>query len=1015
MDAVKCGNKYISKDALDDFLIDYRMPIPGEDTDPDVLKIFARGRYVPFASKSAQDLINKRTNGLPYLIEVDVNLTICYKFKLIQEFRAIVATYPDIPLQPVIETIEVQEEWGGRGVIDPHPARVLTEIMTVKKAVVSRNMTTQEIYRLYKIISEMTTSGEYGGVFPNFTVLLQPFPVIDNKFDNLFDGDINCVIKPLLDELVLSKKKAATLLKYAEDIKESGASYQDIQNISALVGCRISVYDILGHAWADFVPSLKRVHRKHFLMIAHNKHATNTINPFSIMLKKPDGTPKNNIFVDIIEIEKYPNVIQVAYKRDSKIITSIKTTTDVIKTKFDEYEQYPEAYTDGQVGKIKFLEQHPQYKYIVTPSYELLKSDQSGFYARTQQSSKANIKFDMNQAYRSFEYSGCFKGFPSALNQSYSFKYNTRVSDIPALHEMCGLLFVEFAAITPEQLIGCSPIYYNGSGYYPIEIVVSLFRVEGINPMVREVILSASSFNVDFSAYTKDQFRSFIGKTTSKISKNTVITYSKDEFAHLLYKLGKSVISYSIDILPMTITYETSIPVWSCFQIGSYVKAHQKLTLFRQINKLLSSSIVPVFVSVDGLEILKKDYKKALPLFDIGTKLGQWKIEDVNMNNFTQIKVVSHEIPYIHTERPVYEEGKSKSLPRLLHVSGPAGNGKTQTVLELSKTHGYSDIVYLCPENDLITTLKAKAKELGVEISVYTYHKYFGIGCPHNINVNHNTFVFEECSKLSPKDFLYIDAQLKEHCDPTTTFGGKQIILAGDFKQLQPVDILKQPMNEDGVLYETIEDMPIYKTFNIMELKHNYRQQSDLTFYNLCNEIRYKDKLSPTRKREIIDILNTRVHTQETIAALDLTGDDSIYIAGRNNTCDELNRSPQAQSCKKIINTVKHNTSHGIIHNGERGHIIGKERSVDNSIDIFTVEFNGVEHKYYGKYPSDAIKRAYALTVHRVQGRTCSDKVVLDPSTLFAKNHLYVAITRAIKFDSLYLSSALTLETFNRC
>jgi hypothetical protein len=795
----------------------------------------------------------------------------------------------------------------------------------------------------------------------------------------------------------------------------------DIQNLAILAGVRITLFDIIANKWAEFLPSVKS-HRKHIILTAHNKHATNYSHTptYSLISTNPNKDKKIIQFVDNIDITQYPDAIQLSYKRDSRVISFLTTQTHIIKTKFDECEEYQDQFTDGGVGKSKFLQQHPQFAYSSSPPYELSASSTSGFMCRTALSSSANIKYDQNQAYKSFEYSGCFRGFPESLSQLYKFAPNTHFSDVPSLHGRHGLMYVEFPTITVESLNACVPVYFNGSNYYPIEIIESLFLIEKIDPVIKEVVLSDSSFNVDFTGFTKNQFRSFIGKTTASTSTNRLITFSYNEFIHLRYTLGDDVLTFDDKPAPghpYQIEYERSdYKVWSCFQIGSYVKAHQKLVLFRQINKLLAVGIVPTYISTDGIEIDKTSIKLTNTLFDVGTNLGQWKIEAVNTNTSPDFRVSDHSVPFVgNVDIPLFKSD-IKPLPQLLHICGAAGNGKTQLALQLGTTYGLNNIVYLTPENDLITTLKDKAKTLvGEPIEVYTYHTYFGVNCQSKVNVNHRTFVFEEASKMSPEHFILIEQQLRMSFNAKKPFGGVRVVLVGDFKQLPPVIIDNNYLtDEDGTQYMTIETLPIYtQNFKLMEKKTNYRQNRDKDFYAMCNQLRNRHTLTEDETKELLDTLNTRVKPPAVIAALDLTGENSVYIAGKNAVVDTVNRSAPAE-CKKVVNLRKHASHIGTVQNGSHGFVVGKVRSDDDTTDVYKINFNGVEHHYHGTYPKDAIARAYCLTIHRVQGRTY-DTVVIDPASLFCKNHLYVAVTRCTEFKNLYLSSKVTPYMLKHC
>jgi ATP-dependent exoDNAse (exonuclease V) alpha subunit len=50
---------------------------------------------------------------------------------------------------------------------------------------------------------------------------------------------------------------------------------------------------------------------------------------------------------------------------------------------------------------------------------------------------------------------------------------------------------------------------------------------------------------------------------------------------------------------------------------------------------------------------------------------------------------------------------------------------------------------------------------------------------------------------------------------------------------------------------------------------------------------------------------------------------------------------------------------------------------------------------------------SYGITVHKCQGKTITGKIVINPTRLFAKNHLYVALTRATCLNNIYLTTPI--------
>ena len=198
-------------------------------------------------------------------------------------------------------------------------------------------------------------------------------------------------------------------------------------------------------------------------------------------------------------------------------------TEDVIwKTKFYEHEKYEQCFTSGGVGKAKFIEQMKEQKLNFTYGDNplLMDADRSGFYSRTEESSRDNKKYDQNKAYKSFSKSGLFNGFPIL---EATFKIDKPFSEFTAMTGSTnpngspnsagvsggegskhGLLYVEWETLTHEKLN--NKLYYEGNGWYPIEIVKDYYDKYNINPFIKSYAYASETFNVDFTNFTNEQF-----------------------------------------------------------------------------------------------------------------------------------------------------------------------------------------------------------------------------------------------------------------------------------------------------------------------------------------------------------------------------------------------------------------------------------------------------------------------------------------------------------------------------
>jgi len=174
----------------------------------------------------------------------------------------------------------------------------------------------------------------------------------------------------------------------------------------------------------------------------------------------------------------------------------------------------------------------------------------------------------------------------------------------------------------------------------------------------------------------------------------------------------------------------------------------------------------------------------------------------------------------------------------------------------------------------------------------------------------------------------------------------------------------------------------------------------------LCQLLR--KKLTKDEALEIIDKLNDRCVSD----APDAKTINDMYMAGINMQCDDMNRlqyDGKFDVGTKVINskTFKYAFKNGKtkIPNGRIGVVKVNEPKK------FHINFEGIGICEFKK-KRDEFKPAYAVTVHKAQGRTLKGKVVINPSRLFDKNHLYVALTRASNFNSIYLTEPISLRVF---
>jgi hypothetical protein len=316
-----------------------------------------------------------------------------------------------------------------------------------------------------------------------------------------------------------------------------------------------------------------------------------------------------------------------------------------------------------------------------------------------------------------------------------------------------------------------------------------------------------------------------------------------------------------------------------------------------------------------------------------------------------------------------------------------------------------------------------------------------------NIIRSVDLIVIDEISMVRSDLLDGIDEMLRRFRDRTRPFGGVQLLMIGDIRQLAPVvkddewEILKQ-------YYET----PFFYGSNALknsnyvtiELKRVYRQ-SDREFIDLLDKVRHADgdpeTFAQLNKRYVpgMDqsaegciILTTHNHQSKRIneERMNRLGGASFTFTSRIEgefpeysypTDPELviKRGAQVMFVKNDSSPEKR------YFNGK----IGKVTSVEDDViyvkcpdDDATIavgpeswqnaryglsEAGEIVETVIGTFTQYPLKAAWAITIHKSQGLTF-DKVIVDAASAFAHGQVYVALSRCRTLEGLFLTSKLS-------
>lgn len=312
---------------------------------------------------------------------------------------------------------------------------------------------------------------------------------------------------------------------------------------------------------------------------------------------------------------------------------------------------------------------------------------------------------------------------------------------------------------------------------------------------------------------------------------------------------------------------------------------------------------------------------------------------------------------------------------------------------------------------------------------------------------NVDTIVIDEVSMVTPDIIDAIDIICKKVRNSNVSFGGIQLICFGDLYQLPPV--IKEKVARDylisqygGVLFyhahafendNFIDD----NSLKIYELTHIFRQK-DEKFKDILNEVRVGNT-----SKELLDVLNKRVTSEE-------LSDDVITIASTNSIVNSINSSKLAKLPGKeyvynakidgdlpasyhptdkelhlkvgaevmMVNndTEKRwaNGSRGIITNLGKNTIKVKIKGMEYAVDKYKWKnqkysvLNGeLVQEEIGSFEQYPIKLAWATTIHKAQGQTYESVMIDLGNGAFATGQTYVALSRCVSLDTLYLKHPL--------
>lgn len=386
-----------------------------------------------------------------------------------------------------------------------------------------------------------------------------------------------------------------------------------------------------------------------------------------------------------------------------------------------------------------------------------------------------------------------------------------------------------------------------------------------------------------------------------------------------------------------------------------------------------------------------------------------------------------------------------------MFITGKAGTGKS-TLLQLFRNTTKKRVVVLAPTG--IAALNVHGQ---------TIHSFFGFPAkpitkkdikPRRYKKMYqkiDTIIIDEISMVRADMMDNIDYFLRINCENPAPFGGKQIVFFGDLFQLPPV------VNREEEVYFTLQyDSPyffsamVFNDFHIepFELRKVYRQDN-IHFIKLLDRVRTNridwDDIETLNERH----LPSEIKTDDSYIVLSTVN----YIVNQlnNRRLQELN-APEVTYIGKVegnfnertfptdlilklkvgaqVMFVKNDPERRFV-NGTLGKVheltpdkikvsIQKDEDKEEIIEVAQVEWEILKYKMKteggmseigteaaGSFKQYPLRLAWAVTIHKSQGKTF-DKVVIDLGRgAFAHGQTYVALSRCRTFEGILLKQKI--------
>ncbi len=391
-------------------------------------------------------------------------------------------------------------------------------------------------------------------------------------------------------------------------------------------------------------------------------------------------------------------------------------------------------------------------------------------------------------------------------------------------------------------------------------------------------------------------------------------------------------------------------------------------------------------------------------------------------------------------------ENKDKNV----FITGRAGTGKS-TLLEYFRSITKKNIVVLAPTGVAALNVNGQTIHSFFKFKIdITYDKVKRIikKKEDNIYKGLDAVVIDEISMVRADLLDCIDKFLRLNCHSTAPFGGKQMIFFGDLYQLPPVITGK----ERRIFTEEYSSGYFFSAhimdnieMEFIELEKIYRQ-TDEGFIEILNGIRNNSVTD-----RMLEILNKRYDP-------DFIPDDEkfyIYLTTRNDHAWRINQdrlkeikgetyhfeafingdfSKRSYPTDQVL-LLKEGAQVMFLNNDSLGRWVNGTVGIVTEMDleeyvvcvqiidgeevyvephkwqlynyIYNSKIKKIETEKLGSFTQMPLRLAWAVTIHKSQGKTF-DRVIIDiKGGTFTSGHIYVGLSRCTSLEGIVLKQKI--------